>query len=467
MREEHDYLADTMNEAVSHPPLRASSWTWTITTSELKRRCLLLFLGIVYFGVLLACYLYTIVPTHFVEGFVYRPLPEWCWMVSLGVALTPLLWTSIDFRRPSDFASLFLYICVTVPCSFMPFLASDRDPEQVVILPLLVLAAQAVFDAVRRGRLIDFPRVKNTQSLFTIIIPAAMIVLSLALWSFVGFRINVGLENVYERRIEARESLGGGFLGVLLGYGESLMLGAFLPATTVMGAITRKPRLLFAAAFSVLAVFSFDGQKAVLFGPFMLILVTVLALRSRRNTAFVLISAFLALCLLSIAQVYFFDDNSISTYIVRRVMVMPGLLADYYWEFFSSHPLVMLRDGAIGSIFSRSPYPLSTPRLIGSEFFDNPETNANTGIWLAGFAHFGYVGVFAASVLAAWLLRILDSLAAKGKYVAGCAFCTMLGLIWTNGALHTSLLSNGVVVLMLLMFLFPADIARQSIERPK
>jgi hypothetical protein len=438
---------------------RPAGLTRTFTTASLRRRCLLLGLGAIYFAVLVGTYIYTIVPTHFFEGFIYKPLPEWCWPYSFFVSLIPTLWMSFDFRRPSDYTSVFLYACVTVPCTFMPFLVSSYEPEQVIILPILVVVAHGLLDLARRGRLISFPTVKNTTAVFTVFLPVVMVVLSFALWSFVGFRINVGLENVYERRMDAREALAGGTFGFLLRYGESLILGAFLPATTVMAALTRKPSLIIVSALSVLAVFSFDGQKAVLFGPFMLLFVTLLALRVRKNAAFYLVGSFVGICVLASAQVFFLDDNSISTYIIRRIMVMPGMLADYYWEFFSGHPLVMLRDGPLGGIFSRSPYPLPAPRLIGSEYFNNPDANANVGIWLAGFAHFGYPGVVMASVVAGWILRLVDSLAAKGKHVAGCGFCTMLGLIWTNGALHTSLMSNGVLVLILLMYLFPVNVA--------
>lgn len=413
--------------------------------------------GLLYYAALLGCYLYTIVPTNFSEGFTYHTLPEWCWLLSVLLAITPLLWMPCDFKRPSDYTSLFLYACVTVPCTFMPFLVSQREPESVVALPVMVVAAHALLDAVRRGRLIKVPRVANTKTLFMVVLPIVTVIISLALWSFVGFRINMGIENVYERRADAREALGGGFFAVILRYGESLALGAFLPAITVMGAVKKRPYMLATAALAVLAIFSFDGQKSVLFGPFMLVFVTILAMRVRRNTGLWLLGAFIGLCVIASAEVFLLDQNTVSIYIVRRVMVMPGQLADFYWEFFSTHPLVMMRDGPIGGIFSRSPYPLPTPMVIGSEYFANPDANANAGMWLAGFAHFGYIGVMLASVAAGILLRFVDSMAVTGRHVAGCAFCTMLGLIWANGALHTSLMSNGVLALLMLMFLFPPD----------
>jgi len=427
----------------------------TVRLSALSRKAWMLFAGALFYGALVACYGLTIVPTNFSEGFTYRDLPAWCWVTSLVLALMPLLWMQPDFRRPSDFTSWFLYACVTVPVMFIPLLASTDDPEDVLPLMLMVLLAQLLFDWSRRGRTVRVPRVSGSLPMFMIAMPILMVGLSLALWSHVGFRIDLGIEDVYVRREEAREALNSGAANLVLRYGEAVLLGVLIPSATVLGISKRKPHMLAAAAFSVLAVFSFDGQKAVLLGPIMLALVTILTSRTRRNGFFWMTGAFACLFLLAIGQVFVLSNSSLSIYVVRRVTAMPGLLSYFYWEFFSQNPHVMLRDGALGSVFSRSPYPFGAARMIGLEYFGSPDTNANAGIWLAGFAHFGYAGAMIASVLAGWILRLVDSMALQGRYAAGCAFCMMLGLIWSNGALHTSLLSNGVVVLLGTLMIFP------------
>src|ERR1043166_6479898 len=102
-----------MSEAIGHVDPRPESLVVTISVSSIKRRVVLLLAGLTYYLILVASYLLTIVPTHFYEGFIFRPLPPWCWAASVTLALIPLIWMSVDFRRPSDYTSWLLYACVT------------------------------------------------------------------------------------------------------------------------------------------------------------------------------------------------------------------------------------------------------------------------------------------------------------------------------------------------------------------
>ena len=148
-------------------------------------------------------------------------------------------------------------------------------------------------------------------------------------------------------------------------------------------------------------------------------------------------------------------------------MVVPGLLTTYYWEYFSSNPYFMMTDSIIGTFLPFGPlYNYPKARLIGYEYFNNIESNANANIWASGFADFGYPGMIMVSILAALILKVVDSLGYKEKFVFASACSAAIGLGWVNGALHTSLLTNGVLGLILALWLYPSQHSHRG-EMPK
>jgi hypothetical protein len=97
-------------------------------------------------------------------------------------------------------------------------------------------------------------------------------------------------------------------------------------------------------------------------------------------------------------------------------------------------------------------------RLIGEVYFGNLEANANANVWASAFANVGYTGMFGFTVLLGLMFRLIDGMAKHGDFVVTSLMCGMFGLTWTNGGLQTSMLSNGILVtLFVIFFLHPVD----------
>jgi hypothetical protein len=138
-----------------------------------------------------------------------------------------------------------------------------------------------------------------------------------------------------------------------------------------------------------------------------------------------------------------------------RMTALPGLLTGYYYEFFSSHPQAHLGHSILSSLVDY-PYAVEPPYLIGARYFHSASNDANANIWADAYANFGYAGIVLFTILFAILLWLYDSIATGSRNTRVAALAIGLpAFALANGGLLTSLLTNGVALAMLLVYLMP------------
>lgn len=419
---------------------------------KVQPRILALGLGGIYYALLLVCYISIIAatPAYAAQGMGVRPLSALYWTTGIMLGLIPLLWLPISFQRPSAYTSWILYLCVIAPGAMFPFLISSREPANVLPLPITLVGSFALFEAFRRQRPFRIPRVKGTMPLYRIGLPLAMLLLTIATFALARFKLDVSFD-VYGRRLAAREVIAA---VPIMGYAISFLIDVGVPTAMTIAVLWRKWLLLPLAGLSILAAFSLEGTKTTVFAPLFLLLILFIDLLGRKRAGLWLLIAIICVIALALLERYYIRSQVICTYFIRRLLVMPAQLTTYYWEFFSEHPLVLMSDSLLRHVIEPR-YSLYTPRLIGYQFFGNAATNANANIWAAGFAQLGYLGIPLASAAAGLILRLADSLAQDERFSFGSIVCGMIGVTWTNSALHTSLLSHGVVALLCALYLYP------------
>jgi hypothetical protein len=146
-----------------------------------------------------------------------------------------------------------------------------------------------------------------------------------------------------------------------------------------------------------------------------------------------------------------------------RVIMVPGLLTGFYYDFFSTNPKVML----LHSVFSWAgtyPYPVRYPVLIAEYYLNTVDGFANANFLADAYANFGIPGMFAFSLLLGMVLWVLDSLC-EGmdlRYAASLSILAFFTL--ANSALLTGLLSFGILFLLLVLWLHPPE--KQALESP-
>jgi oligosaccharide repeat unit polymerase len=275
----------------------------------------------------------------------------------------------------------------------------------------------------------------------------SIVIVALNLTDFKFSIINLLSAEVYERRMVARYMERGIFTNYIISIGRSLLtiFGIYLTF------VKRKPIYgIFVILFS-LAVFSYDGTKTALLYP--LFLTAIYLIYSHSKYIIFLPSLLGIIVVLSFLEFNILETNILSELLIRRIISVPGFLNTVYWDFFSEHSKVLLTD-SIGKYFFDQVYEIPTTFIIGLEYFNNVETNANTGIWMGGFAHFGVIGIFMVSIIAGFLLGFIDNLTQKNYFMLGTLVCAYIGMNWSEQMLHTSMLTGGVFyILLFLIFL--------------
>jgi hypothetical protein len=144
---------------------------------------------------------------------------------------------------------------------------------------------------------------------------------------------------------------------------------------------------------------------------------------------------------------------------------LPGLLTGYYYEFFSSHPKAHLGHSIFKSLIDY-PYAVEPPYLIGALYFHNASNDANANVWADAYANFGYFGVICFTLLLAAVLWLYDSMAVECDRRLATLAMALPAFSLANGALLTSLLSNGMALAMLLVYLMPREAYENSRDEP-
>jgi len=400
-------------------------------------------------------YLYCthISPGNLYLGFVCRPPSFQYHVISLAFAVIPITFLPVRFSRPSDWAITFLFLFSYLPTAFM-VRHRPGDTSAVGLLCLLLIAL-VLLDVTRRldtpsisRRMIQIPTFWPGRRIRTVKYTLLMLFIFLVpvyLWAG-NFRIDLNWATIYDRRMDSRE-ISIPFLGYLVSIGRSLV-----PVYSIYFFIKERDRkYLIILALTSLAIFSLDGTKTALFIPAFLFFVSYMLVQGRSFSLIYLSLGILVLA--AIIEVTLFHSGILSEILVRRIIAIPGFLNSVYWDFFSRNAKVLLTD-SIGRIFIAPIYPTTAPFLIGATYFGRTTMNANTGIWMGGYAHFGVIGVFLMSVLAGLLLRVVDRYARGEQFLLlGSLTSAYFGIIWSEQMLHTSFLSGGVFYLLIILII--------------
>jgi hypothetical protein len=199
-----------------------------------------------------------------------------------------------------------------------------------------------------------------------------------------------------------------------------------------------------------------SGEKSVLF-IVALIVGVYLALKLAQSLVVPVIAVGAsALILGSIALDAALGTKWFMALFIHRLTIIPGQLTGLYYEFFSSHPKAMLGHSVLSPLFDY-PYDTTIPSLIGREVIGNPDTVANANIWADGFANFGFAGIVFVSVIAGAVIWLFNSLSLGRQYLLGTVLAAGTAFIWSNVSVFTSMLTHGVALTLVLLWVIPFD----------
>lgn len=424
---------------------------------KMRQRAVALMLGIIYYLALLNCYRFLIVPSFSYTGLNFFMLPTWTWGVSIILSLLPLLWMPLNFTRASDFTSWILYLCLIFPANIFTFMISRLPPDESIILPIALNASFIIFEYIRRKNLhFEFPYIKKSTILFDYFLPIITLTLTLVIVAQESFQFNFSIADIYIRRMASRNILSDSSIASYL---EAFLASVCVPVGIIYGLEKKNWRYIVVAIFAIVVIFSMKGSKGLFISPLVFLTIYFLVSTDRRKIGLGILSIFTFLVVLSLFEELFADSTIIASYFIRRKLVVPTQLTSFYWDFFSHNPFVMMQDSMLSWLIpGNSNYSIPRARLIGFEYLANVEINANANIWATGYADFGYFGMILSSILAAFTLQIIDKLSTEGgRFAFASVCCAFIGLVWSETAFYTSFLSNGVLFLIIALWVYPSQ----------
>ena len=334
------------------------------------------------------------------------------------------------------------------------------------ILPMLVLygaqdfSRKYLFFTVTSFLLLNYirhfkiPKIKNgLVNLDTLIkiIFFIILVYIIGVIFFGGLKyLNFNFLNVYLIREESAKNLPS-----LFSYFTPSISKVFIPLMVAISLYKKKYLYTLLGIFSGIMVFGLTAHKGPMFYPLLVFFIyKILDKRSERLTG-LLFGGYL-LSIIAPIVIYFINDSffAIGSFSFRRVYFVPALLNFFYYDFFSSNPLVLLSESKLTLGLVDYPYSLNSSRLIAYLYTKGSLTTggANTGWIGSSYMNFGFSGMLLYTFIIGLLFSICDELASKkGRALIGSSIFIPIFILFTSSDLPTAMLNHGVILSLLVI----------------
>lgn len=395
---------------------------------------------------LLVGFLYHDVSTIFseVQGFTYTASQLGLIVFSCALAILPVTYLPIRSSRVSSSILWVLYYSFYVPAIALPQHIVHLDVFDIVMWMMLIavgflITAVGHYLPVRRLRRPDL----GSRGYFIFLMSACFLFIFV---TFINFGMDLkfsGLDDVYGQRAVYKDELAAsgssiaGYVVILSGYWLA-------PVMLLSGLYFNKMKLRYGwwligfGIFLSAYIYSVAAFKSIALS-FVLVLAYAQLMKMRggigAKVSFAIISTvFLSWTLSAVPGLDF-----ISHHLVRRVFLVPGMNASYFFEYFTRWP----------------GYAQQAPPQAVSLYYYGTNGSANAGFLASGYASLGVAGVILAAIFAAALLWITNIVTRGLPYVLVAAGFFMQSYALSNSALGTTMISYGFVFAILTFYICP------------
>jgi hypothetical protein len=400
-------------------------------------------------------------------GFDYYSPPAKYVVLAWIFSASPSLWMPLTITRPSQLAYWVLYLTVFIPSMFIPLFVKLNAPLDIAKLMLTLFVGFAVSGVGYLLPLYAFRGASVRRSAYWSGFTLLTVVCTV--WVLIMFRNNIHLVS-FGDVYELRESASDLEAGTLLNYPLMWLYGAINPFMIATGLFHKRIWLLLAGVLGQILVYSSMGTKASVLSIVFIFGIYFLLRKGRFPFAvkftWGIVALFAVLCLL---HVLWADEPglllSLMMFLVFfRSFGLAGLETGQYYYFFQHNPHTYYSH--IKGISWLIHYPFHNP--LGTElgyYYYYPLNDLTSHFWATdGIAALGLPGILLISVVFAVLFRLVDSLAQRHdpRYAALVIFYATYNL--ANLSMFTTLLSGGLGLLMLLLYLTPPQTAQSASE---
>lgn len=416
-----------------------------IVLRKIKINSSLLLLSLIIFRLLLdISYIFYVEPNFCYKGFFLDVTPL-KYLISFFFLIIFHVFLDKSTSKASGLLLQFFFILVYIPFTSY-FALSNQYFGWFFIFSLFWLIAIIIQKGIQFKKI---PPLKISEYNIFLGVGVTVIFIFLIIFNTADLTFNMNINDVYElRAVNPTGNI------PYSGYFINWTAKVFLPFLIVFTLVRFKPSVNMLFIISILLtilLFSVTGHKGYLFAIPMLI-GTVLLLKAK-NVYLLLLLILSSLIITGLIIMVVFNDNTIMTLFVRRMLYMPAQISYYYYDFFEGSP-VLLSNSIMSGFFSY-PHQLEPAYLIGDLYYQKPDMSANNGIITDGFMHFGVVGVIVWAIIFSFILKLIDSLIFGKSYIVLIPIL-LIGLrSFIDGALLTSLLTHGFFLTIFLCYLYP------------
>lgn len=418
-----------------------------------EQRAKISFLVLVYIFLIHLVFVDKITTVYGYMGYKYYGIDIFESALIVFFSIFPVYFMRIFDESPSAFSVILIYAIVYLPTQYM-MSAIDPMIQGQILYRFTLMAALFILTYVSSKTIYISGYKKISKGVFRILMTILYSLLFLVVLSQFGFTINlISFGEVYDVRSEYKTSLQKSSTLVIYAISFLSIISAFLVGYAL------KHRNWIFGSMGILAIvylFGMTGHKSMLFSSLLMIGLVLMYRGVDSSQKYVrrLVSYLCALITLSWIIDEITGGLMFTSLFTRRMIVTPGLLTNYYFEFFSINPPAQLAHSFLGSIFTY-PYDVNPAFIIGKQYFNSETMSANANIFADAFANFRLIGILVFSGIFGVILAFIDGYSQKLKDSVGVIMGLALPFFsLTNSALFTTLLTHGLLFAVVLTYLY-------------
>jgi hypothetical protein len=392
-------------------------------------------------------------------GFAYdSPDPQGI-AIAYILAILPSLWMPLRIERPSQYLYWLIYLTVYIPTELTAALWRQYVTSQALTVMLFLTCGMLL---VRLSYAIPPGRIRRPSVRAPVYWTAlsAMVVLAiiLVLTVYAGNIQFVSLYESNELRSAAREI--DADAPVYVNYSLAWLGYTLFPLIASYGLYRGKKGIAALGLIGSASLYTTAGLRIFLFAPVLLMTASLLFRKAWSWIAvWAPLGAALAMTISTLASLTgSLSGVLLGTLVSMRTFGNNGLLTNVYAEFFAVHPLTYLSHLRGFNLFIPFPYSNSLGFVVGEHFFGFEEINANANMWATdGLAAFGPPGLLFVGLVVSCVFWLLDTVTSGLPPRFAALSLSAQGLGISNLSLFSILLGGGLGMMMLLLYLFPAQ----------
>ncbi|WP_430534782.1 hypothetical protein [Listeria rocourtiae] len=420
---------------------------------KLRVEKLVLVIGVLfYIASLYIGYIYLISPSYSYYSLIDLQPTISIKAISIVLALIPIIWSESTVSRPSQVVYWLLYILVYIPTMVMPDFVRENPMDGFFLYKLVLLGCLALLASVGKWKHLKIYPLRIKQAFVRTILYISWFGLFGLIFLKFGFHFRmVNLYDVYDIREGYHEE----GRGSVAAYAMNWQSKIFNPLLMGIGIVNRRMIFIAIGVLSQLIIFSTTGQKSVAFSTLFILGILWCVGKKGQNFGVRFLFSIAFLVFACIVLDFLSGGIQFTEIMTRRLMMVPGVLSSFYYDFFTANPHTHL-GYSIFSSFVDYPYDANPPFLIGEAYFNNLEASANANLWADAFSAFGLWGVGIYTGILAIILWIYDSIAKHNQFLLSVVLLAMP--IWSliDSSLITTFLTHGLLLAIIINYLLTA-----------